>query len=120
MKEKETSRNVRTINLEDGYPTVQEARKKLIADLQAAKQSGVVAVKIIHGYGSSGVGGALRNEIRKSLIRRRKEKHIQLLVFGEQWSIFHPDSRTVMEACLALKGDCDLEKWNRGISIALL
>jgi len=44
----------------------------------------VTAVKVIHGYGSSGVGGALRQGIRKSLISRRKEGSVKAVVFGEK------------------------------------
>jgi hypothetical protein len=44
----------KTLNIEAGLPTVDEARRLLLAELRQAKQSGVVAVKIIYGYGSTG------------------------------------------------------------------
>jgi hypothetical protein len=44
---------LKTFNIENGLPTVDEARQLLLAELRQSKQSGVVAVKIIHGYGST-------------------------------------------------------------------
>jgi DNA-nicking Smr family endonuclease len=52
-------------NIEAGMPTVeQEARQILISELKQAKNSGLSAVKVIHGYGSAGKGGALRGALR--------------------------------------------------------
>jgi DNA-nicking Smr family endonuclease len=67
-------------------PTVEEARKMLIAELQSAKQSGIAATKLIHGYGSTGAGGALRPALRKSLLRRKKESLVSQIIFGEKWA----------------------------------
>jgi DNA-nicking Smr family endonuclease len=63
--------SVVTVNLEAGYPTVEEARQLLKVELEKCRRK-VAIIKVIHGYGSSGVGCALRQGIRKSVIRRRK------------------------------------------------
>ena len=64
--------NLKILNIEAGLPTVEEARSILLAELKQAKQSGVKAIKVIHGYGSTGKGGALRGGLRTSLLRRKK------------------------------------------------
>ena len=51
---------IKIVNLEDGMPTVEEARLRMNYELQNARREGCAAVKLIHGYGSSGAGGALR------------------------------------------------------------
>ena len=79
----------------------------------------MLAAKIIHGYGSSGVGGALRHGIRKSLISPRKEGQIRAVVFGENWSVFDPTARAILEVCPELSKDRDLCNSNPGISIVL-
>jgi Smr domain len=112
--------SVVTINLETGHPTVEEARQVLKAELEKCRSRKVTAVKIIHGYGSSGVGGALRQGIRKSLITRRKEKVIKAVVFGENWSIFDSVARSMLEQCPELSKDKDLCNSNPGISVVLL
>ena len=90
---------MRVLNLESGLPTVEEAKKRLAAELQSSKQSGIVALKLIHGYGSTGVGGSSRTGIRRSLIRRRKEGTIKAVIFGEHWSIFTADCLSVLTSC---------------------
>ena len=50
--------SVVTINMEIGHATVEEARQVLKAELEKCRNRKVIAVKIIHGYGSSRVGGA--------------------------------------------------------------
>jgi hypothetical protein len=64
---------VRVINLEEGFPTRDQAYQKLEAALVRARKDGVAVVKVIHGYGSTGAGGVLRFAIR-GFLRQRKEK----------------------------------------------
>lgn len=109
-----------TINLEEAYPTVEEARQSLKSELERAKAKNVAVVKIIHGYGSSGVGGALRKGLRDSLARRKKERLIEEVVFGEKWSIFDERSQKLLERCPELAKDRDLCNSNPGISIVLM
>jgi hypothetical protein len=92
----------------------------LKAELEQCRSRKVAALKVIHGYGSSGVGGALRQGIRKSLISRRKEKVIKAVVFGENWSIFDPSTRLMLDQCPELSKDRDLFGSSPGISVVLL
>jgi len=111
---------LRTLNVEAGMPTVEQARQHLLTELRQAKQSGVRAMKIIHGYGSSGKGGALRDGLRKSLLRRKKEGLVTRVIFGEKWSVFEEDARHALECCPELKSDRDLNRSNAGITIVVL
>jgi hypothetical protein len=110
----------KVLNIEAGFPTIDEARQHLLAELRQAKQSGVVAVKIIHGYGSTGKGGALRGALRTSLLRRKKEGLVSRVIFGEKWSVFEEDARYAIEHCPELRSDRDLNRSNEGITIAVL
>jgi len=111
---------LRLLNIEVGMPTVEEARQRLLAELRQGRQSGVVAIKIIHGYGSTGKGGALRTALRTSLLRRKKEGLVTRVIFGEKWDIFEEDSRYAIERCPDLRSDRDLNRSNEGITIAVL
>ena len=108
-----------TINVEDGLPTLDEARTRLKSALAECWSRKVLAAKIIHGYGSSGIGGVLRHGIRNSLISRRKEGQIKAVIFGENWRIFDPTARAILEVCPELSRDRDLCSSNPGISIVL-
>ena len=112
--------SIAIINVEEGFPTLEEARAQLQSELAICRSRNVQAAKIIHGYGSSGVGGVLRQGIRKSLISRRKEGQIKAVIFGEKWDIFDPSTRAILEGCPALSKDRDLCISNPGISIVIL
>ena len=71
-----------TINLEAGFPTVDDARRRLVSEMQSAKARGVRVIKVIHGWGSSGEGGKLGPAIRKSLRLRVKEGKASLVLPG--------------------------------------
>ena len=116
----ELGRDQRSNNQPGGrVPDLEEARSRLKAELASCQSRKVKAVKIIHGYGSSGVGGVLRHGIRKSLVSRRKEGLLRAVIFGENWSIFDSNARAVLQVCPDLAKDRDLCNSNPGISIVL-
>jgi len=108
------------ITLKAGMPTVEEARTRLKSEIDRAKKSGMVALKIIHGYGSSGVGGSLKHAVRRSLRKRVKEGRIRSFVGGEEWDIFEEHTREILEECPELGKDRDLRGYNEGITVVLL
>ena len=109
-----------TINLETGMPTVEQAERRLIGELARARASGAKAVKIIHGYGSSGVGGKLRIGVRQSLAGKKRQRGIKGFIPGEEWDIFDEESRRFIEVCPELSRDQDLGRGNAGITLVLL
>ena len=111
---------IRIVNLESGLPTAEEALKLLSEAIEAAKKDGVKALKVIHGYGSSGKGGVLRARVQKSLANRRNQGKIRACVFGDKWDTFEQVARDLLEACPELARDRDLNRGNEGISIVLL
>ena len=111
---------VRVLTIKTGMPSVLEARARLIAEIAKAKSSGILVLKIIHGYGASGVGGTLKDGIRASLRKRRKEGKIRCFVAGEQWATAEEVARELLEACPELQRDTDLNRYNEGITFVLL
>lgn len=111
---------IKIINLEDGMPKVEEARLRMQHELQVARQQGYAAVKLIHGYGSSGIGGSLRIELQKELKRMTGAGHIRSFIFGEDWRISDEKTWELLKRYPEWKRDADLGKNNKGISIVLL
>ena len=109
-----------TVNLEEGMPTVPQAQSRLIAELGRARASGAKAVKLIHGYGSSGVGGKLKIGVRQFLCTKKRQNKIQTFVAGEEWDIFDEESRRVLADCPDLAKYRDLGRGNPGITMVLL
>ena len=111
---------IRTVNLEQGLPTASEAIRRLTYEINAAKKLKISGFKIIHGYGSSGVGGRLRIELRRYLARQKAAGTVRLVIEGERLSIFDEDTRTAFNLCPELRGDSDLERHNNGVTVIIL
>jgi hypothetical protein len=111
---------VRTFNVEADLPTVDEARRLVAEEIRRAKREGVKILKVIHGYGSSGKGGALCVGLRKSFKLRKKEGVIRDFVAGEDFSIFNATVLAMLEAAPELRGDPDLNATNEGVTVVWL
>jgi len=108
---------LRVFNVEAGLPTVDEARRLVIGELKRARRERIKALKVIHGYGSSGRGGALCVGLRKSFRLRKKEGVIKDFIPGEDFSIFNRTVLALLEAVPELRGDPDLAATNEGITV---
>jgi Smr domain len=111
---------IKTVNLEEGMPTVDEARLRMEHELHAARRERCAAVKLIHGYGSSGVGGVLRMELQKALRQAVHDGTIRSLVPGEDWRISDETTWELLKRFPEWKQDPDLGRNNKGISIVVL
>ena len=65
--------NLKTCNVEAGFPSLDEARRLVLEEIRKSRREGVRILKIIHGYGSSGKGGTLNHGLKKSFALRKKE-----------------------------------------------
>jgi hypothetical protein len=111
---------LKVINLEDGRPTVERARLRMEHELEHARRSGSPAVKLIHGYGSSGAGGALRNELQKDLRHAAENGRVRAFIAGEDWRVSNEAAWALLQRYPEWKKDPDLGRDNRGISIVVL
>jgi hypothetical protein len=111
---------MRTINLEAGFPTVDEARRRLIAEMEAARKAGAKVIKVVHGWGSSGAGGKLAVAIRRSLRLRVKEGRAAAFIPGERFSSDTNEGRELLQRHPSLRGDRDCNRANPGITIVEL
>lgn len=111
---------IRTVNLETGLLSVDDARRRLLAEFDAARRDGVRVLKVIHGWGSSGQGGALGPAIRRSLRLRVKEGKARLVVTGERFSTDTLEGRELLQRHPALRRDRDLNRANAGVTLVEL
>ncbi len=111
---------LRTFNVEAGLPTLDEARRLVAAEIKQARREGAKVLKVIHGYGSSGKGGALCVGLRKSFGLRKKEGIIKDFIAGEDFTIFNNTVLALLEAAPELRGDPDLGATNEGITLLWL
>ncbi|ABF40058.1 conserved hypothetical protein [Candidatus Koribacter versatilis Ellin345] len=108
---------LKTINLEEGFPTVEQARQKMLRELDLARRAGHKGVKLIHGYGSSGVGGEIRLSVGRALQEMKRHGEIAFVIYGENWGISDPDTWALLKLRPSLKKEEDLGRKNRGITV---
>jgi hypothetical protein len=114
------SGQIRLINLEEGFPTRDQACQKLETALARARKDNIAVLKVIHGYGSTGAGGVLRFAIRGFLRQRKERGEIAAFVNGESWSSFEERSKEMLARVPELLLDNDLGGGNKGITLVLL
>lgn len=111
---------VKTVNLKADRPSVQEALQRLEREIAVARREQRFLLKIVHGYGSTGVGGDIRIAVQRRLRELLDAEQIEACIFGEDWT---KSTDLVWRLLLKepdLKRDADLGKGNRGITVVLL
>lgn len=111
---------IKTVNLELGMPSVPQARSRLSSEIRVAQQSGLRVLKVIHGYGSSGIGGDLRFALQSTLRQMAQTKEIRDCIWGENWRTSDERSWELLKRMPELKSDSDLGKGNKGITLVVL
>ena len=75
---------------------------------------------LIHGYGSSGRGGVIREEIRDKLQFLKYRGEINDVLAGENFSTGNGSGRNLVRRFPFLRQHRDLNKGNRGITLVIL
>lgn len=109
-----------TINLKENAPPLDVAIAQFEIELERAKFAKERAIKVLHGYGSHGRGGAILLEIRKLLAKMKKEKAIEDFFFGDRWNSYDKQTSKLLMQDKGLSDDEDLNKSNPGITIIVL
>lgn len=105
------------VNIEYGMPTVDTALQKVKNSLATLKRIGCKAVIVIHGYGSSGVGGSIKTAVIKCLGDNSMRGIVKLFVSGEQW---YGKKREMLAICKDLQNyECRIAN-NEGVTVVIL
>ena len=101
-------------------PTVQEALQRLDREIARARQQKLSLLKIIHGYGSTGMGGDIRIAVQRRLHEMVEAGQIRGCIFGENWSKSDDTTWRLLQDQSDLKSDPDLGRRNQGITVVWL
>ncbi|MGA9120893.1 MAG: hypothetical protein WB699_16120 [Bacteroidota bacterium] len=102
--------------LDVAHPPLQPAvvEALLLQEWMAARRSSTTRViKIIHGYGSTGKGGATRETVRNWAAHMSTK--LRGVITGEEYSLYDPRSQA-MRTEAGITDDSDLGSGNRGIT----
>ncbi|SCW56666.1 Smr domain-containing protein [Ruminococcaceae bacterium YRB3002] len=105
------------INIEAGHPTAAEAMARLTNELYRVRASGVPCAKIIHGYGSTGKGGAIKSALVPHLRTMISRRIITGFIAGENFGPFSASAQTYAQRYRDLRSDIDWGRSNDGITV---
>ena len=108
------------VNIEQGMPAVDTALRYVEQALSRAKAYGYPAIKLIHGYGSSGSGGKIRTAVQRELAKYKAAGKIREFVAGDNFTPFDSATQRIIAAYPDITRDSDYLKTNQGITIVLI
>jgi hypothetical protein len=111
------AKSLETLNIKGTMPTAEAAWTHLQGAIDGARLRGVRILKVVHGYGSSGVGGKIRRRVRGGVGKMVEAGKLKGMVFGEDWGPFSATARGWVDAFPALRNDSDYGKGNEGITL---
>ena len=111
---------LREVNIKSDMPTADDAVRRITYNIKNAGAFGVSVIKLIHGYGSTGKGGAIRTKSRKYLESQKKRGLIKDYIAGEDFSIFNKATLEAFLVCDDLRRDSDIERHNNGVTFVVL
>ncbi len=109
-----------TIDIKSEQQTVAEAIAQFLVEAESYKKGGYKVMKVIHGYGSHGVGGAIKNAFLKRCEDLKRRNKIEDYVCCDAWTPKNTVRKIAINYCPDLLADRGLYLLNPGCSIVIL
>lgn len=110
----------RMINLEKGMPLVQQALDRLASEISISSGQGFKVLTLIHGYGSSGEGGAIKTAVVRQLLLLHHQGRIKEIIPGEEFEGRSGCGRQLLRRFPFLADHRDLNRANPGVTLVIL
>ncbi len=110
---------MKEFDLKSDMPSAAIAELRLKNYLKMMKPTEKI-IKIIHGYGSHGVGGKIRTTVREILEDMQEKNQIKSFIPGEATSSLMGFDEEIRTYKHLLQGDADFHKGNDGITYVIL
>lgn len=101
-------------------PFVKSALDHLHAAIREAKATQVQVLTVIHGYGSTGKGGAIRRECRKTLDYMCSRGQLNSYIHGEDFHKHNGVVKDLLNRYPQLRLDRNLNRKNQGITMVVM
>ncbi len=111
---------IKTINLKKGMPFVDEALDTLSLELDLARSQGVRVLRVIHGYGSSGTGGKIKQAVIQELASLSRAGRVHAYVVGDRYSEDTNQGRDLLSQFPGLGSTLVSDRHNPGITFVQL
>ena len=111
---------IKEINIKQAFPSVDIAIFRIQEEIDVNKQFGDQVIKIIHGYGSHGVGGGIKQELARLLPIWKKQNYIFDYIKGENFTSITLSTRKYSkELKYLLMQDEYFDSLNKGVTIII-
>ena len=111
---------MRVVNLKKDNQNADYALFLIDEEIRYSKATGNRVILIIHGYGSHGQGGVIKNEVKKYLPKLKKANVIEDYVFGENWGNLNPTKSLIESIEPETILNQNLSQINSGVSVILI
>jgi hypothetical protein len=108
---------MKSYNIKIDMPTQLLAKQRLDMILKYEREP---IIKIVHGYGSTGVGGVIKDMVRKELDERLAKVEIKAYIPGEAFGSLFGFDHIIRTYQHLLKHDPDYKRNNPGITYIIL
>ena len=119
-KSKPKLEKIVTINLEKGMPLADEARSKLEEHIKKYSRSGIKVIKVIHGWGSSGTGGRIRDLVINRLRTKKQNGSIKHFYNCENAANSIDEYQTLLSLYPEFSEQFKKDRKNKGVSFIVL
>lgn len=109
-------RSVVTLNLERGKPIVQDALSRLDREIAAARMKQIRLIRVIHGWGSTGTGGAIKAAVSSHLQSLVRQRIIRSFTPGDEYSDYTNAGRNLLSSYPSLRASLRTDRENPGIT----
>ena len=112
---------IQKLNLESFYPTVEEALALITREIETLKLNPDTKIlKVVHGYGSKGVGGKIKEALPQLLNTLKTQKKIEWWVNNSNFGVLSKNYKEYSKKYPEIILDNDLKNFNPGITIIFL
>ncbi|MGN1227733.1 MAG: hypothetical protein ACI4TX_03725 [Christensenellales bacterium] len=112
---------IKEINIKDDFPPVDVAVALVENEIEVNKKFGDCIIKIVHGYGSHGVGGAIRIGVREKLNELKRKHLICDYIKGERFTASVVQSLKINQSLIdELLMDSNINSFNSGITVIII
>ena len=108
------------IDLKKENSTVEYALAIVEIEIERASLAGTKVIKVLHGYGSHGKGGAIFLNLRKVLSIWKKQGKIKDFFGGDRWNMSDHTALEILNSDKTIYNDEDFNKFNPGITIIVV
>ena len=108
------------IDLKKENSTVEYALAIVEIEIERAIFSGTKVIKVLHGYGSHGKGGAILLNLRKALSIWKRQGKIKDFFGGDRWNMSDHTALEILKSDKTIYNDEDFNKFNPGITIIVV